>query len=137
MKSYYLNSIDIKNCNRTNEETLKRLKKCVNCTKIALPPYKSWKNQKNHYCKDCYLKIDPNLETLIYLDDLELEIIEKIIINCDICNLEFDLNSLNLLEIHKENCQIKSEIIYLPCKRCHSFPMFEPHDCISQLSNDI
>ena len=74
MKSYCIDSLDPKLCFKTNSEILDDLKLCVNCHKLPIPVYKSYKNQEESFCKNCYFKLNFNPKHLLTPSVYEIEL---------------------------------------------------------------
>jgi hypothetical protein len=109
MIEYSVDSIDFERCKKTPEIILQFLAKCDNCFKLPIPQYKSFKQQNKTYCKTCYMS-NFNLDDIIYPSRIDINILEKLIINCSNmnCEREFNINTLNeMIEHEKICCKIK------------------------------
>ena len=106
MKSYFLNSLETRNCRKNNENVLKNLRICENCKNIAIPTYKSFFAQTKSYCKTCYTKLNFTDDSLITPSKIEFDIIETLVISCknQNCELIFNVNTLENLINHQKDC---------------------------------
>jgi hypothetical protein len=118
MKTYFLNSLETRNCRKNTENVLKNLSFCDSCKNIAIPTYKSFYAQTKSFCKSCYKKSNFTEDSLITPSKLEFDLIDKLVISCknQNCELIFNVNTLENLINHQKDCVFNisgRKIIYI------------------------
>ena len=138
MKSYCIDSIDPKLCFKTNSEILDDLKLCVNCHKLPIPVYKSYKNQEESFCKNCYFKLNFNPKHLLTPSVYEIEFLDKLIVSCrnfvNGCPRARNIKNLEDLLLHESECKYSEFNNKQGCNRCKNF--LSSND-LSICSNDL
>ena len=153
MKSYPINSINYKNCINSKEKVLKTLRTCLQCGNIPLPIYRSFLNQDETYCKNCFIEKEFDINYLIKPSSLELEVLDKLLFNClNIergCTAKFDINNLSNLLNHEKECityhslkNFKEIPINIDkrrknCVRCDEIIDQKNHDCVIFLKKSL
>ena len=138
METYFINSIDIKHCQKSKTSALKILKLYHSCGKVPLPSYRATDSNKFFYCKICYLKhVDPYMESLMPNEEYEMFLLGELIINCVTpnCDKEFNVYSLERFILHQNICAVKMKRLeHRLCKRCNTaYSSIKPHDCVNSL----
>jgi hypothetical protein len=130
-----INSIPKKYCCNTHEEILDYIDLCRDCGELPIPCYRTTKDKKNSYCKNCYYKRNFDDESLIELSKIEKSIVHKLKIRCKHyergCKEIFRINIYKELLDHQKKCSfsesfgfnLKENLILihenkLKCKKC-------------------
>ena len=138
-----INSIEFENCLKSNKDDLNSLEKCHNCGKLPLPSFRSKTEPEKCFCNECYSSLNLKTENLMtYHIRSESIILERLIFSCknykEGCEKVFKRSELDLLLIHKDNCDKKlTNIAYKMCEICKSSIIEEQvHNCLLNYISD-
>ena len=78
MMNYSINSIESKYCLKTMSDILNSLEFCKNCSRIPLPPYRSYKQPEIILCKTCYFSHNKTYDHTSLPSESQIKLISQI-----------------------------------------------------------
>ena len=118
MKSYLINSIDIKFCSKTTSESLSYILfyLCEICKKIPIPFYKSIQNKVKYYCKTCFEKENKNNNLNMFEPSkTELGLYDSLLMSCKNfesgCDKLFTIHEISAKLGHEKRCGLDSDTL--------------------------
>ena len=109
MMNYSINSIETKYCFKTMLNILNSIELCKNCSRIPLPPYRSYKQPEIILCKACYFSDNKTYDHTILPSENQIKLISQIVFSCIFsdrgCDEEFTIDTLQNLLFHEQKCK--------------------------------
>ena len=109
MMNYSINSIESKYCLKTMSNILNSIELCKNCSRIPLPPYRSYKQPEIILCKTCYFSHNKTYDHTILPSESQIKLISQIVFSCMFhdrgCEEEYTLDNIPNLLFHEQKCK--------------------------------